>query len=238
MRMQKKIPLLPGVEFSTTFYNQSVHLLAYAFQLEHPELHSFCNIHHERRLKRFKQIISKLNKEGVAVTLDDVLQLLEGQNYSVLGRPHLAQVLVNKGIVPSIQAAFKTYLGTNLPGYVPSDAFSIEETLELIRAVKGKAILAHPHIYSNRKLITSLLALPLDGIEGYYGRFHPNQEQKWLTIAQEKNWLVTGGSDYHGTVKPHLMLGCSWTGEEVFQTLYQHYLQVNNTDESRDFKTS
>ncbi len=79
--------------------------------------------------------------------------------------------------------------------------------------------LAHPHFLKTGSFLRRLLELPLDGIECYYAAFRAAQEAPWLKLAQEKGWLVTGGSDYHGTVKPHITLGCSWVGLELFEAL-------------------
>jgi 3',5'-nucleoside bisphosphate phosphatase len=225
--LEKGFSLLPGAEFSSFFQGESVHILAYGFQLGHPDLKAFCNYHYERRVKRMKEMIFNLNKVNVSITYEEVVGRLEGENHYILGRPHIAQLLIEKGIVSSFQNAFKHYLVPGAPGYVPNNSFSVEETLELIKVVKGKAVLAHPHIYK-KKIIPELLNYSFDGIEGYYGRCHPDREKEWVEIGEERGWIITGGSDYHGTVKPKIPLGCSWVGDTVFNLLYQHYLQVNN----------
>lgn len=84
---------------------------------------------------------------------------------------------------------------------------------------KGAAIIAHPHFYKSRSFIDKLLNLPFDGIECYYSKIDPFYEKKWVDIAMKKNWISTGGSDFHGSIKPHIPLGCSWVNYETFQSL-------------------
>ena len=223
----KDFKLLPGVEFSTEYKGESLHVLAYAFQLDHPELKKFCQRHIDRRLHRIHQMIAQLNRGGIDITFEEVMSLLEGKNVSVLGRPHIAQVLIKRGLASNVNSAFKQYLSKGSVGFVPGDAFSFEETLALIKTIQGKAIFAHPHIYPNKGWVMALLEEDFDGMECFYGRVSIDYEAVWVAYADERKWLKTGGSDFHGSVKPRIPLGCSWVGEDVFTTLYTHFLKVN-----------
>lgn len=106
-------------------------------------------------------------------------------------------------------------------------AFSVEETLDIIHKANGLAIIAHPHLIDNSKVLIDLLSMDFDGIEGYYARFPPQAHERWVKIGKRKGWIITGGSDYHGDIKPHLPLGSSWVGEETFSVLRKHFENNN-----------
>lgn len=213
-------PLLGGVEFSASYRQDPVHILGYAFNLNHEAIHTLCQKHTLRRQKRIEKMLGKLKKLGIEIEL-------KGKEGSY-GRPHIALELMNQGIVSSIQEAFERYLGEGRPAYDPGELISVEETLETIHRAQGKAVIAHPHLIKKSSTRRAILKLPFDGIECYYARFPLSQEQQWLEIAKQKNWLITGGSDYHGANKPQSILGSSWVGEETFDLLYSHFQEVNS----------
>lgn len=213
------IELISGVEFSASHRDISVHILAYAFSLSNEHILSFCRSHQERRHNRNKTILKLLAKHGMPIEDTDLL----GNDYHTIGRPHIAQAMVKKGYVSSIQDAFNKYLKEGGPCYAAGDVFSVEETLDVIHQANGLAFIAHPHLINNERLIRQLLEMPFDGLEGYYARFQPSQEERWVKIAKKKGWLITGGSDFHGTVKEMIPLGCSWVNEEIFRKLQAHY---------------
>ena len=104
--------------------------------------------------------------------------------------------------------------------FCPGLSFTPEETIEKIHAASGKAIIAHPHLIRKPKLLEAILEMDFDGIECHYGLHHHGQERRWLKIAKQKEWLITGGSDFHGAVKPNIQLGCSWVDEEATMKLF------------------
>ena len=215
---KKGLLLLPGIEFSAA---DQVHILGYAYSLKSEALRHLCAQHQRRRLERNRAILERLR--GLGIVIDEV-ELGEGHT---VGRPHIANILIARKIVGSIQEAFEKYLGEGKRAYAPGDQISVEETLHTIHAAGGLAILAHPHLLKRSSQIRHLLKLPFDGLEGYYARFPTDQEEKWLKIASERDWIVTGGSDYHGKNKPN-PLGSSWVGKETFERLYGHYLAQNS----------
>lgn len=207
-----------GIEFSCLLDKASVHILGYDFDLGLEAIPDHCAKHRLRRHARNKIILGKLRRLRMAIP-ENELEELEASGITV-GRPHIAQLMVKYGYVASAAVAFQLYLGDKKPAYDPGEGFTVEETIEVIHAAKGKAFLAHPHFYEKQAFIRKLLEMPFDGIECYYGRCLPEQEKPWLEIAAKKGWLVSGGSDFHGEAKPNVELGSSWVIEELFRKIF------------------
>lgn len=220
------IEMVSGVEFSTVHNYLSVHILAYSFGLNAPEIHAFCEKHHERRLKRNRDILKKLSQKGMPISEEEMLACVRQAEHEMkhtIGRPHIAQAMIKKGFVTSIQEAFKKYLGEDKPCYAPGESFSTEETIEIIHRAGGLAIIAHPHLIDDPVILKQLIEMPFDGIECYYAKFPQESNKRWLKIAEKKQWLITGGSDFHGTIKPNIPLGASFVDEDNFNVLREHF---------------
>jgi len=219
---EKGILLGSGIEFSCSLDGFSIHLLGYDYSLDHSEIKTLCQRHQERREKRNRSILSKLARLNMSIKeseLDDIKI-----PHKTIGRPHIAMIMVQKGYVSTLREAFNSFLGEGKCCYDPGEPFAIEETIEVIHNAGGKAFIAHPHFIDRSKIIKKLLLMPFDGIECHYAKLPKDQEKKWIKIAKEKQWLISGGSDFHGTIKPHIPLGASWTDEETFHKIFQKLL--------------
>lgn len=226
---EKRLLLISGVEFSASHQQQSVHLLAYSFPLNSSPIHSLCQRHQQRRQKRNLQILEQLASKGMPLTPDDFpAHFFDKSPNRPFGRPHIALAMLHRGYVQSIQQAFHEYIGEGKPCYFAGETIGVEETIEIIHQAQGLAIIAHPHLIDNSSLLKNLLEMNFDGIEGYYGRFHSVQQERWVKIGLKRGWLITGGSDFHGEIKPNLPLGSSWVNEETFQIFYNHFEQNQN----------
>lgn len=214
------LPLISGVEFSAIHDQTSVHILGYSFSLHSQSLKDFCVQHSQRRSLRNQAILELLTSQGMPITEEE---LKASTPHAVIGRPHIALIMMKKGYVDSIQQAFQLYIGEGKPCYYPGYKVSVEETLSHIHQAKGLAVIAHPHLIYNTKVVKDLTEMNFDGIEAHYARFNPAQNERWLKIGMRKGWLITGGSDFHGDIKPHLPLGCNGVSEEVFSILYNHF---------------
>lgn len=227
---EKNILLLPGIEFSTSYKDVSIHVLGYAFDVHSESLLVHCQKLLEERCRRNSRVLGLLRKKGLIVHEEELLSMagIEGEEVpTALGRLHIAQLLLKKGYVHSVQEAFNKYIGDERSCYEVGSRQSVEEAIVKIQKGGGKAILAHPHLIQRKKILQDLLKMNFDGLEVYYARFSREKEQKWLDIARQKQWIVTGGSDFHGLTKPHIGLGCSWVSEEIFMKLYDNFLIVN-----------
>lgn len=216
---QLKIALLEGAEVSSEWGPFSVHILAYGKKLLSASFLEFLSEMQERRKERNSAILEKLKELGMVIAPEE-LASIETRSP---GRPHIAALLVEKGHVSSVQEAFDLYLKEGAPCYPFGCKYTPEEVIDAIHSSGGKAVLAHPHFLGKTPQTAAcknaLLGLPFDGMECYYAAFSEASSAPWLSLAKEKGWIVTGGSDYHGTIKPHLSLGSSWTGKEAFDRL-------------------
>lgn len=214
------LQLLTGIELSTEISMQSVHVLGYGIDHESPSLQKFLEELQRRRTSRNRMILDNLARKNMPISEDELFAFaarLEGKK--TIGRPHIAALMVQKGYVGTWQQAFEGYLKQGASCYVSGIKFSPLDAIEQIRKAGGKAILAHPHFLRKGHALREILALPFDGIECHYARLPKAQEAPWLELAEKKGWIATGGSDYHGTFKPNLSLGCSWVNETVFAKL-------------------
>lgn len=229
--LQMGIQLLVGAEFSTVLNGSSVHILGYGFRYDNIDIKTLCIKHTERRLNRNLSILNLLAKNGMPVSEEELtaacVSIPEDIARHTVGRPHIALAMVRKGYVATVQEAFKKYLSDGMPCYIQGTAITVEETIEVIHGAKGIAVIAHPHLVHDRQLVRKLLTMDFDGIECYYGRFYPQHHREWLKIAEKKKWLVTGGSDFHGSIKPDIHLGCSWIGEEQFLAIQTRLHQMH-----------
>jgi len=213
------VRLIPGVEISSDHFGESVHVLGYAFKSD--ALDEFCSFHRKRRVERNKVILEKLQKRGMEVSEEEVKKL--SPSAITYGRPHIAQVLVTKGYVTDIGEAFKRYLGEGKSCYEKGERWSVEEAIEAIHKAGGMAVLAHPHLIKKGALVRALLDLDFDGIEAYYASMLPAENRRWVEVAIRHKLFITGGSDFHGSVKPHSFFGSSWAPEETVDLLWNHF---------------
>lgn len=213
------IQVIPGVEFSAHYKGKSVHILGYSFDYKSPFLHQLCERHRLRREERNRLILEKLKAKNMVIQPEE---LAESTALHTIGRPHIAKLLVEKGFAKDIAEAFHRYIGDGKPCYAQGNPFTIEETLEAIHKANGLAVLAHPHLQNSRSFIRDILTHPFDGLECEYAQMSPKQNAPWLTLASERKLLMTGGSDFHGSVKPTLKLGATVIDQEKFSPLLAH----------------
>lgn len=221
LAQEKNLLLLTGAEFSSNHQGHSVHILAYAFPCKNTAIQELCNRHSKRREERNQGILDLLRNKGMPIDPQTITAL------GSVGRPHIAQAMIESKYVKTIEEAFYKFLGDGKCCYVPGNPVSTEETIEIIHSAGGLAVIAHPHLIKNSAVVASLLELPFDGIECYYARFGPSDNSVWIDIAEKKRWIITGGSDFHGTVKPDISLGSSWVNAHTFNILYQKQTYVS-----------
>jgi predicted metal-dependent phosphoesterase TrpH len=224
---------LTGVEISAappSFYaaSGSFHLLGYSIRLDDPALNHALEKLQQARKNRNPAIISRLNDLGITITLDEVRQEAgEGQ----LGRPHIGQVLVKKGVVKSMNEAFTRFLGAAGPAYVDKYRIECPKAIELILQAKGIPVLAHPGLLNCEtkdqfdELFAGLKEVGLQGVEVYYPEHSQEQTLLFAELAQCHNLLMTGGTDFHGAIQPQIAIG---TGKGDLFVPYELYEKLIN----------
>ncbi len=224
---------LTGVEISAApppFYSGagSFHLLGYSIRLEDSRLNRTLSTLQRARKERNPAIMKRLNRLGIDIDLDDVRRDAgEGQ----LGRPHIAHLMVKKGVVASIDEAFDRYLGAGKPAYVDKKRIECLTAIEIIRKAGGIAVLAHPGLlkFNNEdeldKLIGQLKKAGLRGVEVYYSGHSPAQTRLYAELACRHGLLMTGGSDFHGDIQPEIEMGSGLGELTVPYNLYEVLMQ-------------
>ncbi len=213
---QLSIRLLAGIEISSELDGCSVHVLGYGFDLHSPHLKEFLVQMQKRRGERNRAILNKLAARKMVITEEELKAFAI---HRTIGRPHIAQLMVQKGFVQTTRDAFDRYLREGALCYASGIKYTPKEVIDQIHKAKGKAVLAHPHFMKKGSFSRKVLDLPFDGIECYYSMLDKALEKPWLKLAKERDLIATGGSDYHGELKPHILLGSSWVNELTFNLL-------------------
>lgn len=203
------LEVIPGVELSVEFPKGEMHILGYFIDHKSLSMQKNLKMLQEHRDARNPKVIEKLQDLGLKVSLEEAEAKAGGK---VLGRPHIAAVLMDKGYVDSIQEAFDKYLAKGKPAYEPKEKLTPKEGIQLIKEGGGLAILAHPkHLGLEGeeidRLISELVAFGLDGIEVYYTTHSPAEIESYEKLCQKYQLLATGGTDFHGNNKPDIKLG-------------------------------
>ncbi len=202
------IEVIPGIELSVSYHGENVHLLGYFFDRENDALCLELQKIQDGRKKRNINIIKQLDSEGIGISMDQVRQISQcGQ----IGRPHIAKFLVNTGVVGSMDEAFETFLGIRGCAYVPRYMPEFSDAVQLLKKSGGLAVVAHPYnivkTYRDKfqgevQLFSGMKESGLDGIEVYYPSHNRQFRKQLKTVAEKLSLLVTGGSDYHGSIRP------------------------------------
>jgi len=203
---QAGLELVCGIELSTKLHGHSVHLLGYFLSADGlGDFRTWIGDLQASRRERNLRLIARLRELGLEITLEEV----QARGGEMTGRPHFAQVLIEKGYVSSLQQAFDEYLDESAKGYVTRREPQFAEAVKHIRDAGGIASLAHPvRIREDvAAILPELRAAGLNAIEVYHSDHSPSQSALYLKLAEQHGLLITGGSDFHGAVKPEIHLG-------------------------------
>ncbi|MCG8508289.1 MAG: hypothetical protein MI741_03590, partial [Rhodospirillales bacterium] len=185
----------------------TLHLLGYDFDAANAELLEAQRWLVEARGQRNPRLVGRLAELGVAITYDEVLEHARSLNADVVTRPHIAQILVRKGYVKSIHAAFTKYIGEGAPAYVPKQRLQTQRAIELVQRAGGVAVLAHPvqlrfdDDAQMERFVRQLKEQGLDGIESHHSDHTRKHVEAYTRLAEKLDLLTTAGSDYHGARK-------------------------------------
>jgi predicted metal-dependent phosphoesterase TrpH len=189
------VEIIPGVELSATVEDREIHILGYFLDYKNPNLLEYLSVFRKDRVKRAERIVEKLNGMNVPLTLDAVL---EQAGDGAVGRPHIANALVENGLAESYHAAFSKYIGYGRPAYEKKFSVSPDDAISLINSSRGLSFLAHPGKYTTDGVLLHLIKSGLDGIEVIHPSHLPEKVQHLRKIVGQYFLLESGGSDFHG----------------------------------------
>jgi 3',5'-nucleoside bisphosphate phosphatase len=223
------LKFLTGVEISANpppgfFCPGSFHILGYGINIDDTQLNLTLVRLQEARKNRNPRIIERLNRMGFELTLNEIRK---DCGECQLGRPHIAKQMVKKGFVQSVGEAFDSYLATGQPAYVDKYRVHCDRAIEVILNAGGIPVLAHPVLLNIKnddaleKLIIHLREMGLKGIEAYYPEQPPNLIARYIEIADRHGFLITGGTDFHGSIKPEIKMGSGYGNFSVPYELYE-----------------
>lgn len=210
------IRLVCGIELSTKLHGQSVHLLGYFLGVNHlansglADFRTWVMDQQAARRDRNIRLIARLQELGFDITLEEA----EARGKGMTGRPHFAQILVEKGYVANLRQAFDDYLDESAKGYVYRQEPQFAEGVAAVRKAGGIASLAHPVRVKGDvpSLMPELCAAGLNAIEAYHSDHSAANTALYLGLAEKYGLMVTGGSDFHGAVKPGVRPGTGCQG--------------------------
>ena len=211
------IETIPAVEISVNHEDGSLHLLGYYIDHKHRELLESLKLMERARTERNEKIVARLNELGYPLKLEEVLSLSENGTF---GRSHIARALVSRGYFGEVKTGFNALLRYGRAAYIDRFRLQLKDAIALIHAAGGIAVWAHPGM-SGDKMENMLESLPrwknygLDGIESDYCNHSIALRDRLRQQASDINLIYTGGSDFHGEIKPENMLGCGPEGNEI-----------------------
>ncbi len=200
---EKNFLFINGIEFSTFIMEKEVHILGYKIDYYNKGLTEITKKLKKSREERGLKIIEKLNNLGIKIESTDLYHY----PLKSIGRPHIANILIEKGYVKNKQEAFLKYIGQDCSGYVEKYKLLAKEAIQIIKDAGGIAIIAHPHLIQEDRYVEMLLDMGIDGIEVYHSKHSLRISDKYKYIAKKRNLYITGGSDFHGYKEDFNFLG-------------------------------
>ena len=213
-----QIKIIPGVEISTSAPDSEIHLLGYFIDYTDPKLKTtLVSLRHSRR-ERGKMTIAKLKRLGICIDWQRVEEIAGSGS---IGRPHIAQAMLEKGYVTSFKEAFTKYIGFKGPAYIERQKITPAEAVALVTKAGGLPVLAHPLTVNNLEtMIAKLKTAGLVGLEVHYNSYTENERDSLAQLAKKYDLIATGGSDYHGLDdSTETMIGGTYVPEESAEKL-------------------
>ena len=207
------LEFVPGTELTAEHEGHEVHVLGYFVDTTHAELLRELEHFQHARQERIREMVARLNQRGVGVRPEAVFALA---NCRSPGRPHVARALVQHGFCGSLDEAFERFLKKHRPAWVPKRKMAAARAIGLIHAAGGLAVMAHPGLNHDDRLIPGLVEVGLDGLECWHSKHSAAQAAHYLELARRHGLLVTGGSDCHGTSKGPPLLGSVRLPRELY----------------------
>ena len=223
------LQFLTGIEISAEApdgyrVNGSVHILGYGIDLHHSALTNLLRVLKRAREDRNPKIIARLNALGMELNTDELARVVGD---ATAGRPHIAQLMIQKGMADSINDAFDRFLGKGRPAYVKKYRAPMAQAIGAINEAGGIAVLAHPYLNgltdptAFESFLKELHSMGLKGIEAIYPLHSKTATAEYCRLARKYDLAITGGSDFHGDVTPGIHMGAGDGSLHVPYSLYE-----------------
>lgn len=210
------VRVVAGVELSTEWEEEEVHILGYFLPLADQGLRAKLEGLRAGRERRARRMVERLNELGYRLELEEVRRQAAG---GALGRPHVARVLIEHGYVGSVEEAFRKLLDRGKPAYVPREKITPETAVRWLRELGALPVLAHPGLLGRDELVEQLVPAGLVGLEVYYPEHSAADIDRYLALAARFGLAVTGGSDYHGGGEGRAALGSAGVSLSLLEEL-------------------
>jgi hypothetical protein len=191
----RPLAIVPGIEINCDVEGGEIHVLGYGMDYEVPWFQDFCRTQRAERRERVYRMAERLASLGLPIDPEAVFALVKEGS---AGRPHVAQVMVERGYVKSVRDAFDRYLAAGKPGNVPRKKLTPEDAVRLLRRAGGVPVFAHPGLAGRDDLIPALVRAGLMGIECYYPEHSAARTGSYVELCRQYGLVATGGSDFHG----------------------------------------
>ena len=206
------LEVIPGIEFSTEYMGKDIHILGLYIDYNSPAFKEKIQEFVDSRILRNQKMCASLASDGIDITYE---KLIEENPCAVITRSHYAKYLLNHGYTTSMKEAFERYIGDHCKHFIPREKITPMQAVDLINEVGGLAFLAHPTLYhmsdqNLEELIKQLKKAGLAGIEAVYSTYTQGEELQMRKFASKYELLISGGSDFHGTIKPKLDLAIGY----------------------------
>ncbi len=205
------IEVVPGCELSVDFRPGVMHILGLWIPPDAPHLNSVLSELRQSRYDRNLRILQKLDDLGISIQYEELKAMVRDEKSSI-GRPHIARAMIRRDVVPDVASAFRDYLGAGKKAYVPKAKLEPKKAVETLKRDGATVILAHPYSLGlsweqTEEELRELQSYGLDGLEVHYPLHSPEHTRRYFALAMRLGLLISGGSDFHGSVKPHIFLG-------------------------------
>ncbi len=198
------VEIVPAVEMSCILGEHDIHIIGYYIDYKNRKLNEFLADIQQKRIARAKSMVERLAKQGAKVDWERVIELA---GVGSVGRPHIAQVLLESGYISCYDEAFWKFIGYHCPAYVPKEKLSPKEAIKFIRRFHGIPILAHPLSYQNRAMISFLFDEWIVGLEVWRLEHTEGDINFLLNLVMIRNLVAVGGTDCHGGRKGKILIG-------------------------------
>lgn len=216
------VEVVPGIELSA-LSDTETHILGYFIDIDNPDLEKLLENIVKVRRDRISETCEILSKNNISISLHEVEEISGG---SILCRAHIARVMTDKGYSGSPKEAFATWLGVGCPAYSEMQSITDEEAIEIINSCGGDAYLAHLNQTKKSgdeldRFVKRLSEAGLKGIEGYYTEYTEKNIAEYRSLALKYGLSLSGGTDFHGSFKPHIEIGTGYGDLKIPYSVYE-----------------